>query len=375
MEQQVNFALLGCGRIARKHARTMLNSVPDGRLVAVCDIQKENAESFGEEYGVPSFDSLDAMMAECGDTIDVVNVLTPTGMHPQHVVDVAAHGKHVVVEKPMALTLTDAETMVQACDRAGVRLFVVKQNRYNLPVQRLHEAIQAGRFGKIVMATARVRWCRDQAYYDQDKWRGTWRWDGGVFANQASHHIDLLHWLVGDVDSVFSYTERQLVDIEAEDSGIALLRFRNGGLGVLEATTAARPKDLEASISIMGEKGTAEIGGYAVNELTTWQFAEPLPEDEEIRNNSNQNPPDVYGFGHVEYLKHVVDVVLEGGPAFVDGIEGMKSLRLISALYESAASGKEVSLRFEPRYSRLGMKMDRRNNDLTPELEASALYD
>lgn len=364
MEPLVNFALLGCGRIAQKHAKTLLTSVKNARLVAACDVQKERADTFNKAFEVPCFESLDAMMEAMGDQIDVVNVLTPTGLHPEHTVDVSKYGKHVVVEKPMALTLPDAEMMVKACDDAGVRLFVVKQNRYNLPVQKLHEAIKTGRFGKIVMATARVRWCRDQSYYDQDQWRGTWCLDGGVFANQASHHVDLLNWLVGDVDSVFSYTERQLVDIEAEDSGVAVLRFRGGGLGVIEATTAARPKDLEASISIMGEKGTVEIGGYSVNELTTWQFSEPLPGDEDILKNSNQNPPDVYGFGHVEYLEHVVDVVQNGGEAFVDGAEGMKSLRLISALYESAASGREVHLRFEPRFSRLGKKMDRRNSGL-----------
>lgn len=363
----INFALMGCGRIAEKHASVLSGQLPGARLVGVCDVVAERAEAFGRKYNVPAFTSLEQMVAAIGPSIDVVNVLTPSGYHAKHTLEVARHGFHVVVEKPMALTLEDAETMVQACDRAGVRLFVVKQNRFNKPVQKLREAVDAGRFGKIALATVRVRWCRRQSYYDQDAWRGTWLLDGGVFANQASHHVDLLTWLMGDVNSVFAYTARQLADIEAEDTGIVVLRFRNGALGVIEATTAARPKDLEGSISILGERGAVEIGGFAVNQMKTWQFETPEPGDELVMTEYNENPPNVYGFGHLEYLRHVTEALRESKPALVDGREGLKSLALINAIYESAESGHEVNMRFVPQHSRLGQKKLRRRTDLQQE--------
>ena len=363
MDNNLHFALLGCGRIATRHAEVLSGAVEGAKLVAVCDVDGKRAAAFGEKYAVPYFNDVHEMMAAMGDKIDVINVLTPTGCHAQHVLDVVQYKKHVVVEKPMALTLDDAEAMIEACDMAQVKLFVVKQNRYNVPVQKLYEATKAGRFGKIAMATARVRWMRDQAYYDQDAWRGTWLWDGGVFSNQASHHVDLLTWLCGDVDSVFAYTARSLVDIEVEDTGVAILRFRSGALGVIEATTAARPKDLEASINILGERGTVEIGGFAVNQMKTWMFETPTPEDERVLSEYNQNPPNVYGFGHLEYLRNVVHVINHGGGAMVDGLEGLKSLRLISAIYESAATSQEVWLRFQPTHSRLGRSQARRRGD------------
>jgi len=182
---------------------------------------------------------------------------------------------------------------VRSC-RVG--LFVVKQNRYNRPVLKLRQALDAGRFGKLSLGTVRVRWCRPQTYYDQDAWRGTWKDDGGVFANQASHHIDLLQWLMGPVESVQSYTATRLVDIEVEDLGLAILRFTSGALGVIEATTTARPKDLEGSLSILGERGAVVIGGFAVNRLETWNFDVPSPDDENPQEWS-QNPPNVYGLG------------------------------------------------------------------------------
>ena len=359
----LNFALLGCGRIAQKHAEIIHKSLPGARLVAVCDIKKDRADKYAEKYGVPAFYDLHDMMKAMGDDIDVVNVLTPTGYHAKNVVDLAAYGCHIVVEKPMALTVEDAEAMITACESANVRLFVVKQNRYNKPVQKLYEAVQANRFGKIVLGAVRVRWCRHQAYYDQDAWRGTWLLDGGVFANQASHHVDLLTWLMGDVESVFAYTTRRLVNIEAEDTGVAVLRFRSGAVATMEATTATRPKDLEGSVSILGEHGVVEIGGFAVNEITLWQFDKPESGDDLILTAHNQNPPNVYGFGHLAFLEHVVDVVKHGGPVMVDGEEGLKSLKLINAFYESAATGKEVRMDFEVQHNRLGQRQRRRKTD------------
>jgi predicted dehydrogenase len=281
--------------------------------------------------------------------------LTPSGVHATNVVELARYGKHFVVEKPMALTLDDADRMIRVCDEAGVKLFVVKQNRYNLPVQKLREALEAGRFGKLVMGTVRVRWCRDQKYYDQDAWRGTWKFDGGVFANQASHHVDLLEWMLGDVESVFAYSTTRLVDVETEDTGIAVLKFRNGALGVIEATTATRPRDLEGSISVLGERGTVEIGGFAVNAMKVWDFVDRDARDDEVVAQYRENPPNVYGYGHHAYLRHVVECLRLNRKALVDGLEGRRSLELIMAIYESIETGREVALRFKPAKCRLGI--------------------
>ncbi|MBL8644123.1 MAG: Gfo/Idh/MocA family oxidoreductase, partial [Rhodospirillaceae bacterium] len=246
----IGFALVGCGRIAPKHADLLhRGEITGSKLVAVCDIKPDRAKAFGQKYGVPHFIDFEAMMNAHGKDIGVVSILTESGHHAAHAIAAAKHGKHVIVEKPMALTLEDADAMIRACDTAGVKLFVVKQNRYNAPVQLARKAFDAGRFGKIVMGTVRVRWCRTQAYYDQDAWRGTWALDGGVFANQASHHVDLLEWFLGEPVSVFAKSRRALVNIEAEDTGIAVITFKSGAIGLVEATTATRPKDLEGSLS------------------------------------------------------------------------------------------------------------------------------
>ena len=347
------FALVGCGRIAKRHAELLGGGVIEGATLAgVCDIDADKAKGMGERFSVPWFTDMHEMMTSVD--VDVVVVLTESGRHAEHVIALAPYGKHIVVEKPMALTLPDADAMIEACASAGVRLFVVKQNRFNVPVGKLREAVTAGRFGKLVMGTVRVRWCRPQAYYDQDSWRGTWALDGGVLTNQASHHIDLLEWMMGEVESVFAMTRTALVKIEAEDTAVVALRFRSGALGVIEATTAVRPKDLEGSISILGESGTVVIGGFAVNKMETWNFADTAPDDEDVLGRYSVNPPNVYGFGHQAYYEHVVDCLATGGPQLVDGLQGRKSLELINAIYESVETGKEVSLRFRPKFARLG---------------------
>ena len=267
----IKFALLGCGRIAKRHSDLLGGGHINGaKLVGVCDVIRERADAIGSRYGVPAYYDLERLLEQ--QDVDVVSVLTPSGLHPIHAIAVAKAGKHVVVEKPMALRLDDADAMIEACDAAGVKLFVVKQNRFNVPVVKAREALDAGRFGRLVLGTVRVRWCRDQSYYDQDAWRGTWAYDGGVLANQASHHIDMLEWFFGDVVSVHARAITALVKIEAEDTAIATLKFRNGALGIIEATTAVRPKDLEGSLSILGEKGAVEIAGFAVNQIRHWRF-------------------------------------------------------------------------------------------------------
>lgn len=352
----LGFALVGCGRIARKHSEILAGGqVAGARLAAVCDVKPERARAMGEKTGVPAFTDMHEMLRQLGDGIQVVSILSESGLHARHCLELAAWKKHIVVEKPMALTLSDADAMIAACDRAGVKLFVVKQNRCNVPVRKLRQAVDQGRFGKIVMGTVRVRWCRTQAYYDQDAWRGTWAFDGGVFSNQASHHVDLLEWLLGEPVSVFAKARTALVDIEAEDTGVAVVTFKSGAIGVIEATTATRPKDLEGSVSILGETGSVEIGGFAVNEMKLWNFAQPMDGDDRVLAECRENPPNVYGFGHVAYLNDVARAIHDGTPSLVDGLEGRKSLELISAIYESIETGREVFLRFQPDRCRLGV--------------------
>ncbi len=353
----LKFALVGCGRIAKRHSELLgHNQIEGAGLVAVCDLEAAKAEAIAEKFDVPAFTDMHEMMKSVD--IDVVVVLTESGYHARDVLALAPYGKHIVVEKPMALTLDDADAMIEACDRHAIRLFVVKQNRMNVPVVKLREAMEGGRFGKLVMGTVRVRWCRPQRYYDQDSWRGTWALDGGVLTNQASHHIDLLEWMMGDVQSVYAESRTALVDIEAEDTAIVLLKFRSGALGVIEATTAARPKDLEGSISILGETGTVEIGGFAVNEMKVWQFEEAEPQDADVLEKYSVNPPNVYGFGHQAYYEHVVDSIVNDKRHLVDGLEGRRSLEVISAIYESIETGLPVSMRFAPRKCKLGQIRD-----------------
>ena len=350
----INFALVGCGRISKRHSELLgENQIAGAQLVAVCDKIVSKAQVIADKYSIPVYSCLHDMMKT--EKIDVVVVLTESGLHAQHTIELAPYGAHVVVEKPMALTLDDADAMIEACDKHGVKLFVVKQNRFNVPIVQLRKALDQGRFGKLIMGTIRVRWCRPQAYYDQDSWRGTWAYDGGVLTNQASHHVDLLEWMMGDVESVFAKSKNALADIEAEDTAVVILKFRNGALGVIEATTAIRPKDLEGSISILGETGSVEVGGFAVNEMKTWNFTEIHEEDGDVIEKYSVNPPNVYGFGHQAYYEHVVDCLDNETAQLVDGLQGRKSLELINAIYESIETGEEVKLRFTPKYSKLGI--------------------
>ena len=352
----INFALVGCGRISKRHSELLgENQIAGAQLVAVCDKVVSKAEAIADKYSVPAYACLHEMMKT--EKVDVVVVLTQSGLHAQHAIELAPYGAHVVVEKPMALTIDDADSMIEACDKYGVKLFVVKQNRFNVPVVQLRKALDQGRFGKLFMGTVRVRWARNQAYYDQDPWRGTWAMDGGVLTNQASHHVDLLQYMFGAVDSVYAKGITALANIEAEDTAAVILKFRNGALGIIEATTAIRPKDLEGSLSILGEKGSAEIGGFAVNKMLHWNFQDPISEDEDVMEKYSVNPPNVYGFGHQAYYDHVVESIQENKPHMVDGLQGRKSVELISAIYESMETRKEVFLRFRPEHCKLGERL------------------
>ena len=349
--KKIKFALIGCGAIAHKHI-TALNRISDVEIVGVFDTAYQMAKDVGEKYNIPIFTSVEEMVGKTDP--DVFNILTPSGNHADCLLGLIRFNKHFVVEKPLALRLDQIDEILQVCDERGMKIFVVQQNRFNPPIQKLKEALDKGRFGKLVMGTVRIRWRRDQTYYDQKKWRGTWAFDGGVLTNQASHHIDMLIWMMGEVESVMAKTITRLVNIEAEDTGAAIIKFRNGSIGIIEATTAVRPKDLEGSISILGEKGSVEIGGFFMNELKTWNFAEPNEEDEHIWNIFSKVSNEV-AWNHTEFFKDVIRSIRSNKKGLIDGLEGRKSVELINAIYESAETGKEVVLRFAPKKCRLGV--------------------
>ncbi len=336
----VRVSLVGCGRISKNHFDAIAQ-IPDLELVAVCDAVEARAREAGTQHQVPWFTSYDTMLADVPS--DAVIIATPSGLHPQHGIAAARSGRHVIAEKPMGISLAAADALVQACDENDVRLFVVKQNRLNPPIQLLKRAIDRGRFGRIYMANCTVRWTRPQEYYDQAPWRGTWEFDGGAFMNQASHYVDLIQWLVGPVESVMAKTATLARRIEAEDSGVAVLKFRSGALGTIEVTMLTFPKNLEGSITILGEKGSVKIGGTAVNRVEHWLFAD-YDDDDKLIEQSNTNPTSVYGFGHVPYYHNVVAVLRGEARPDTDGRAGRKSLELILGIYESAKTGREVPL-------------------------------
>jgi UDP-N-acetyl-2-amino-2-deoxyglucuronate dehydrogenase len=343
--RKLRLALVGCGRISANHFGAMETHAESVELVDVCDINPVALEAAVKRTGAKGHAQLADLLQNT--TADLVVLTSPSGLHPQQTVDIAKAGKHVMTEKPMATRWQDGLRMVKACDDAGVRLFVVKQNRRNATLQLLKQAVEQGRFGRIYNVALNVFWTRPQDYYDQGNgWRGTWEFDGGAFMNQASHYIDLLDWIIGPVESVMSYTGTLARDIEAEDSGVAAIKWRSGAMGTLNVSMLTYPKNLEGSITILGEKGTVRVGGVAVNEIQHWQFADERPEDTEIKNASYATTS-VYGFGHPLYYGNVIQTLRGEAKAETDGRSGLKSLELLTALYRSARDGARVSLPLE----------------------------
>ena len=342
MTQHLNFAIIGCGRIAPHHIGA-LEQIPEARLAMVADILPERAKAFGDLYGVPwTADYRDVLKS---DSVDVVNICTPSGLHAQMGIAAAKAGKHIVVEKPMALTLEDADALISTAEEEGVTLAVVFQNRFNPTVQELRRALEQGRFGKLTHGNAAIRWTRGQDYYDSGSWRGTWALDGGAFMNQSIHNIDLLQWMLGPVQKLGAFTATALRNMEAEDVGAAVLHFANGSIGIIEAATTIYPDNLEETLGIFGESGTAVIGGVAINQMRYWRFADGLDnEDEVLRAHTSPEPSTVYGLGHRPLLQNVINAILGREELLVDGREGRKALEIILAVYLSAEKGEMVEL-------------------------------
>lgn len=343
-DRKLRFAVAGCGRISANHFAAIEKHAERVELVGACDIDPAALDKVTKKTGVPGYGSLEELLSKCN--ADIVALATPSGLHPEQAILVAESGRHVMTEKPMATRWEDGKRMVQACDNAGVRLFVVKQNRHNATLKLLKSAVQGGRFGKIYMVAVNVFWTRPQSYYDSAKWRGTWEFDGGAFMNQASHYVDLLDWLIGPVESVYAYTATLARNIEVEDTGVAAVRWRTGTLGSINVTMLTYPKNLEGSITIIGEKGTVRVGGVAVNEIQHWEFAEPAEEDRSVKDASYQTTS-VYGFGHPAYYDNVIKVLRGEAEPDTDGREGLRSLELLIAIYRSARDGQRIALPLE----------------------------
>jgi UDP-N-acetyl-2-amino-2-deoxyglucuronate dehydrogenase len=340
-DRKIRFALVGCGRIATNHFGAIEKHADRAELVSVCDVDRKALDAAATLTKAKGYDRLDRLLAE--SNADIVVLSTPSGLHSDQTIEIAQAGRHVMTEKPMATRWQDGKRMVAACDTAGVRLFVVKQNRRNATLQLLKQAVEQDRFGKIYMVTINVFWSRPQSYYDSAAWRGTWEFDGGAFMNQASHYIDLLDWLIGPVESVQAYTGTLARDIEVEDTGVMSVRWRSGTLGSVSVTMLTYPKNLEGSITIIGEKGTVRVGGVAVNEIQHWEFADKRPEDEKVKSASYETTS-VYGFGHPLYYDNVIKVLRREAEPETDGREGLKSLEVLIATYLSARDGRRVAL-------------------------------
>lgn len=342
--RKIRVGIVGCGRISKNHFGSLEVHTEDMELAAVCDIDRNTLDTHTSQYNVPGYSDMEEMLRS--EDLDLVSICTPSGIHPDQTELAASYGVNVMTEKPMATRWSDGQRMVRACDKAGVRLFVVKQNRRNSTLQLLKRAVEEKRFGRIFMVNINVFWTRPQEYYDSAKWRGTWELDGGAFMNQASHYVDLIDWLIGPVADVQAMTGALARDIEVEDSGVLNIRWRNGALGSMNVTMLTWPKNYEGSITILGEKGTVRVSGVAVNEIQTWDFEDEREYDEDVRK-ANYETTSVYGFGHPLYYKNVVDVLRGEAEPETDGREGLRSLEMLIAAYLSARDGKTVSLPLE----------------------------
>jgi UDP-N-acetyl-2-amino-2-deoxyglucuronate dehydrogenase len=340
-DRKLRLALIGCGRIAQSHFAAIQAHAGRIELVGVCDNNPQALQAAVAATGAPGFASLDELLAGCD--ADIVALTTPSGLHPRQAIQVAQAGRHVLSEKPMATKWDEGVAMVRACRDAGVKLFVVKQNRLNGTLQLVKRAVDQGRFGRMAMVSVNVFWTRPQAYYDASPWRGRWDMDGGAFMNQASHYVDMVDWLVGPVDNVHAYTATLARDIEAEDTGVMSLRLRSGALASVNVTMLTHKKNFEGSITLLGERGTVRVGGVAVNKIEHWDFETPHEDDAKVAS-ASYGVESVYGPGHPLYYDNVINTLRGEAHAEVDGYEGLRSLEVLIAGYRSARDGVRVGL-------------------------------
>ncbi len=335
------FGIVGCGRIAPRHADSLAD-IPGAELVQVCDVIESRAHAFAEKHGVSY--CLDYHELLANPQIDIVNICTPSGMHAEMTIAALKAGKHVIVEKPMAMNPADADRMIAAAKDANRKLCIVLQNRYNPPMQDFYHAVHDGKIGRVLLGSVTVRWYRPQEYYN-DGWHGTKSMDGGALMNQSIHHIDALQWLIGvPVKSVFAYTATLAHQMEAEDVGVVVVKFENGALATIEGSTVTYPQNLEASVALFGEKGSLKVGGTALNRKVFWKIAGEIEHEKELLTREEVDPPSVYGASHRHVIEDMMQAIDEDREPQTNGAEGRKSLVLVSAMYESARTATEVFL-------------------------------
>lgn len=347
--KKLKVAIIGCGRISYKHVEAIAQNKAEIELSAVCDVVEANAVAkkneyikvIGKDVDVEVYIDYKEMLDKVD--IDMVAIATESGYHPEIAIYCMNKGKHVIVEKPMALSTQDADRMIECARKNNVKLCVSHQNRFNEPIQKLRNAIEENRFGKLINGTARILWNRNMGYYEQAPWRGTWELDGGTLMNQCIHNIDLLQWMMGgEIDTVYAQCGTFLRDIEGEDFGAIIIRFKNGAIGIIEGSACVYPKNLEETLSIFGEVGTVSIGGLAVNTIETWRFADNKDSEEEILKGQQGDPDTVYGFGHTPLFKDMIDAINMNREPLINGEEGKKGMSIILAAYKSRLTGQPV---------------------------------
>ena len=343
----MKYALIGCGRIAVNHIKAALNNKLE--IVAVCDVLPEAMETLLAKHGlekdasIKRYTDYKTMLAE--NDLQLISIATESGIHAQIALDCIDAGVNIIIEKPMAMNMADAEEIIRRSEAKGVKVSACHQNRFNVAVQETRRALEAGRFGKLSHGSIHVRWNRNRGYYDQAPWRGTWAQDGGCLMNQCIHGIDLLRWMMGDeVDEVYGVTEQQFHDyLQCEDIGMAVVKFRNGAVGTIEGTTNVYPKNLEETLYLFGETGTVKLGGTSTNNIDVWDFADEGAAD--AKNKGLQEETcNVYGNGHTSLFADVIDAIEHDRKPYVDAVAGRNALEMILAIYQSAATGKPVKL-------------------------------
>ena len=342
----MRYALIGCGRISPNHiAAAKANNL---EIVGLCDLDPKNIRDkmlkFKLDANIPQYTDYKEMLAK--EKPELVAIATESGKHAAIALDCIEAGCNLIIEKPIALSLADADAIIQKAKEKGVKVCANHQNRFNKSVQKIREALEENRFGRMFYGTAHIRWNRGYEYYHRAKWRGTWEQDGGALMNQCIHNIDLLRWMMGDeVEEVMAMTDNlNHPYIQAEDLGIALVKFKNGAYGIVEGTTNVFPKNLEETLYLFGEKGTVKAGGQSVNVIEEWNFNDYYDNPEEVKAHFHENPPNVYGFGHTPLYADVIDAIKNDRAPYVDGEAGRRALELVLAIYKSAATGKSVKL-------------------------------
>lgn len=339
----MKYALIGCGRISPNHIEAAKNN--NLNFVAMCDIVPEIMEEKATKFGLDTVKRYtDYRELLRNEHPELVAIATESGKHAKIALDCIDAGCHVIVEKPIALSIDDANAIIEAGKKKGVLVCANHQNRFNKSVQYIRKAVEEGRFTRLLHGTAHIRWNRGQDYYTQAPWRGTWAQDGGALMNQCIHNIDLLRWMMGnEIDEVFAYTDNLAHSfIEAEDLGMALIKFKNGSYGIVEGTTNIYPKNLEETLYLFGETGTVKAGGKSVNVIEEWSFADKLDDSDYVKATYHENPPNVYGFGHTPLYADVIDAIQTGRQPYVTGEDGKRALELVLAIYQSAATGLPV---------------------------------